>query len=136
MGRKNKGIEKQELVFMRIINKSDGFTLVELIVVIVILGIIAVMTFPRIAEFKSKAEESVCDTNRKTVERVYSTFLVEKDISHEDNIFNQFLINNYDEVCPEGGVIIYEDGKVMCSMHEYESKTDEDKSNGEEAPWL
>ena len=75
---------------MRIIKKSDGFTLIELIVVIVILGIIAVMTFPIIAEFKSKAEESVCDINRETVEKMYSTFLVEKDIYHEDSIFNQF----------------------------------------------
>ena len=121
---------------MRIIKKSDGFTLVELIIVIVILGIIAVITFPGIAKFKSIAEERVCTANRKTIERMYSIFLVEKDIGYDDSIFNQFLINNYDRVCPAGGVISYEDGKVMCSMHEYESKTDEDKSNGEEAPWL
>ncbi|MEN1760738.1 prepilin-type N-terminal cleavage/methylation domain-containing protein [Anoxynatronum sibiricum] len=48
--------------------KSDGFTLVELIIVIAILGIIAAIAIPKLAGFKSKAKESVCAANLKTVE--------------------------------------------------------------------
>lgn len=116
--------------------KSGGFTLVELIVVIAILGIIAAVTVPKLIGFKSKAEESVCAANRKSVERMYSAFLVEKDINHEDSVFNQFLIDNFDEICPAGGVIRYEGGKVKCSVHEDGNKSDEDESPGEEVPWL
>ncbi len=48
---------------------------------------------------ESMAEERVCDANLKTVERMYSAFLVENDIDHVDSIFNQFLIDNFDEIC-------------------------------------
>ena len=48
---------------------------------------------------ESMAEEKVCDANRKAVERMYSAFLVENDIDHVDSIFNQFLIDNFDEIC-------------------------------------
>ena len=82
------------------------------------------------------AKESVCITNRKTVERMYSVFLVQNDIDHTDSICNQFLVENFDVICPAGGVISYEEGKAKCSVHDNGSGGDEDEEPGEEVPWL
>ena len=116
--------------------KSDGFTLIELIVVIAILGVLAAVTVPRLAGFRFMVEERVCTANRKTAERMYSAFLVENDIDHEDNIFNQFLIDNCDEICPSIGEISYEYRKVKCSVHGIEREVEEQEEPGEEVPWL
>ena len=114
---------------------SGGFTLVELIVVIAILGIIVIIAIPRLAGFRSKAEESVCVANLKTVERMYSAFLVENDIDHEnDSKFDQFVIGNFNEVCPAGGLITYEGGKIKCSV--YSGGSESEQGPGEEVPWI
>ncbi|OPL07328.1 MAG: hypothetical protein AVO33_05995 [delta proteobacterium ML8_F1] len=118
------------------VKKSNGFTLIELIIVIVVLGIFAAIAVPRMTGFINMAHESVCAANRETVERMYSAFLVENSIEHTDSLFNQFLADNFDEVCPTGGVISYEDGKVKCRVHEDGSEGNVDEPPGDEVPWL
>ncbi|MGI6732403.1 MAG: type II secretion system protein [Anaerovoracaceae bacterium] len=113
--------------------KSDGFTLVEVIVMAAILGLIVAISAPRLSEFKRIVEERVCDANRKTVEQHYNDLLIVNE--HDDSSFIKFHIENFDIVCPAVGEISYKDGKVKCSVHKGKSDIDEDPLEGE-VPWL
>lgn len=117
-------------------NKTKGFVLVELIVVIVIIGILASIALPRFLGFRDASEESVCESNRKTAERLYRAYLHENDLLEEDSalLFTTFLNENFDEICPSGGEIQYEDGEVRCSKHP--DAADKVEEPSEEVPWL
>ena len=56
--------------------RSCGFALIELIVVVTLLGILGAIAV---------------------------AVLGENDIVHQDSLFNRFIIENFDEVCPSGG---------------------------------
>lgn len=114
--------------------KSNGFTLVELIVVIAVLGIIIAIAVPKLFGFKGLAVERVCETNRNTVTTQYEVYLQTKVL--DKGHFNQFLYENFDEVCPDDGVITYEYGKVKCSIHKNVSESDEEELPDGEVPWL
>lgn len=47
--------------------RQKGFTLIEMIVVIAILGILAAIVVPRLAGFSDRAKASACETEARTV---------------------------------------------------------------------
>lgn len=116
--------------------KSNGFTLIELIAVIAIIGIIVTLVSPKLIGIIRTIEKRFCITNQKTVEKMYNTLLHENEYIFNNNVFNQYVIENFDEVCPSNGVISYLGGKVKCSLHEDESVHDSDIPPSEEVPWL
>lgn len=122
---------------MKIMDREyNGFTLIELIAVIAIIGIIVTLVSPKLIGIIRTTEKRVCITNQKTVEKMYNTLLLENEYDFNDNLFNQYVIENFDEVCPSNGVISYLGGKVKCSLHEDESVHDSDIPPSEEVPWL
>lgn len=96
--------------------------------------IFAVVTIPGMFGFIDMAENKTCEANRQTVERLYRAYLLENE--HEDSNFTQFLNKNFNKVCPAGGVITFEEGKVKCNLYGDVDPIDEDESSDNEVPWL
>lgn len=93
---------------------KKGFTLIEIIVVVTVMGILLGIMVPGVANYISDAKAKECDTNRKTL-------LLELDakrvLNPEKNMGD--IIAEHDEIkCPEGGEY-HAVGKngVECTIH-------------------
>lgn len=95
---------------------SRGFTLIEIMTVVVIIAIIAGSVVPSVLGMLDLAKEDACEVNIVEVEREYQMHLVMDIVKHTDKLFASYL-KRYDEICPDDGEVTYADEKVECSLH-------------------
>jgi prepilin-type N-terminal cleavage/methylation domain-containing protein len=105
--------------------QDEGFTLVELIIVIAIMAILASAIGLGVVKYIEKSRESNCINTRKTMEREY---LLEKtEIEEQRNNIGdtaEYTVEEYIEAhkdeysCPSGGEFEkLSDGSVGCTLH-------------------
>ena len=70
--------------FTKQLRNKKGFTLVELIVVIAILGVLAAIAVPKVGEFRSNAAKSAHEANIRTLKSAANMYLAEKGVSGID----------------------------------------------------
>ena len=120
-------------------NLSRGFTLVEVLAVISILGIIASIATVFVMGITDKAERDVCNANVQRIERDYETHLELESKTHSEVLFSQYLQEYQGAVCPAGGAMSYMDGEVECSVHSHneveQDNQDEDRES-DSVPFL
>ena len=72
-------------ILKKIRKDNKGFTLIELIVVIAILGILAGIAVPKLSESRVKAAQTAHNANVRTLEGAATMFMAENDLPTGDD---------------------------------------------------
>ena len=111
-------------------NKQSGFTLIELVVVVVILGILAAIVIQHINNLNDELEAATCKANQYRIENValklYSQKAVLGSPSFVENLME--LRSEFDDgklpECPTHGTYTYHSsyGTVSCDQPNHNRK--------------
>lgn len=111
-----------------ILKKRQGFTILELIIVINLIGILAMISINRYYDLKHSANVSVCKLNQQhliTAQRLFwinSSFDMNNSAHYADNLNDliPFLQNGVIPTCPENGsYFIVRDEIVHCDIADH-----------------
>lgn len=105
------------------IKKSEntgGFTLVEIIVVLVIIAVLAAILIPSLTGYIDKANKTAClETRAMLSHQILAARALHPELSKEDILGGAAsdLVDPDEYKCPSGGTYSYKDGVLTCSIH-------------------
>jgi type IV pilus assembly protein PilA len=106
-------------------NNNKGFTLVEIMIVVAIIGLLAAIAIPSFVKNRNLAQENRCINNLRMIDGAKQQAAVEHgwvDTTECDGGTNQPLVNAYIKgglpTCPSGGTYTYNQvaSNPVCSV--------------------
>lgn len=103
------------------LRNQRGFTLVELMIVIVIIGVLAAIAVPAYSKYVSRAQERTCEANRRMISTAAGMYYIEHDNTYAEGIgdLSDYLDNVDSLKCPADGeyTLVQDSFDVTCSEH-------------------
>lgn len=92
---------------MRKVRNQKGFTIMELMIVIVIIGILIAIAAPAYQSFRQRASLSACNANMRTISSGIGMYFADHEEYPADEAAVAVLVDYIDNadamVCPSGG---------------------------------
>lgn len=105
---------------MKMFRKDEGFTLVELMVVVLIIGILVAIAIPVFNAAKARAEERQCFANERTVEGAAQQWLADQEgaavMPADADTLKAALVPNFVKewpTCKSGGVYAWDGSDTL-----------------------
>lgn len=119
------------------INNQNGFTLIELVIVVAIIAILSGVGYVSYKTSIVNAEESVCLANRKQMHAIFLSY----QSYNTDATMEKFLEGEYGDLdvdfdmnCPCGGSFyLSDDGQIRCTEHAENEGEDQTAAEGGQA---
>ncbi|KML46070.1 competence type IV pilus major pilin ComGC [Cytobacillus firmus] len=97
------------------LNNNRGFTLIEMMIVLLVISVLLIITIPNVTKHNSKINSKGCDAFVKMVQAQVQAYEIDKKAlpSNIQDLVDDDYLNENNTTCPNGNAItISADGKV------------------------
>lgn len=121
-----------------IIRNENGNATIEYGILLLFIAMLVILISKISFVIKSEFTSVICNMNCEILKSHYEIYINEKGINHSDVVFSDFTKNYDNEICPDNETVIYNNGKIVCNVHNHNNQNDNESEDGDEGevPYL